>query len=136
MSPHAALLLNAAKIALPTSSDDKRLFILGAIGRRQDGTIVKSKNGACRISTHILDILIPRVRIMPKEGFAENSGSMLQFMYLAFQKENNELKMARPCSSCQAILRSYRVKKAYYSINSTHFGCFYPAEDRDQIFHF
>lgn len=33
-----------------------------------------------------------------------------------------ELGLARPCSICQEVLKSYGIKRAFYSINDTEYG--------------
>jgi len=51
-------------------------------------------------------------------------------------RKDGTLAMSRPCPDCQAILRSKRVKKVYYSINPEQYGIYIPADDTDTYFRF
>jgi hypothetical protein len=137
MSSHAALLREAAKFALPNIDNDLRLFWLASVGiRERDGVKIKSQNGASRISTPQYKYEHSRQKSHAEGRICRKLGANGTIYVARVAKENFELKMSRPCNLCRSALRSYRVKRCFYSINETHFGCFYPAEDRDQIFHF
>jgi deoxycytidylate deaminase len=36
---------------------------------------------------------------------------------------NPSVVLSRPCAMCQSILHAYGIKKAYYTISNTEFGC-------------
>lgn len=132
-------LLEAAFYALPTTDNDLRLFLLGCVGRRNDGKKVRSKNGAARISTPFYQYHCPPLshaesRLLRKLG-------KCGIVYVArVSKENNnrELRMARPCVSCRTRLMSARVKKVYYTIDNNSYGMlvFRNGKEIDTIFSF
>jgi hypothetical protein len=122
------LLKLAAKYSA-SHSEDKRLFLLGAVGIRNDGCMVHARNDAVRDtcprddkSTFNIYKRFPdshaEVRLTRKLGFNAT-------VYVArVTKGNGDLAMARPCSTCEAILRAFRCKKAYYTISNSEWGCF------------
>lgn len=93
-------------------SPDRRRYRLGAVGIRNDGVIVKSKN-------------IPN--ILPEfEAHAEvrlckklTPGSVV---YVVRIDSKNKLVLARPCKNCQRVMRLKGVKKCYYSISEKEHG--------------
>lgn len=126
------LLKLAGKIAMPTDINDMRNFYLGAIGIRKDGVLVSAKNGAVQSSDVELYQTIPtshaECRALRKMGY----GGILYVSRIA--KGNGKLAMARPCETCQVHIRSMRVKKVYYSINSECYGIWDPVTDKDSVF--
>ena len=122
-------LLKLAAEYSASHSDDKRLFLLGAVGVRNDGRIVHARNDAVRDtcprddkSTFYIYKRFPEshaeVRLTRKLGFNAT-------VYVArVTKGAGELAMARPCSTCQAILRAFRCKKAFYTISNSEWGVF------------
>jgi tRNA(Arg) A34 adenosine deaminase TadA len=127
------LLQQAALIARPTSENDPRSFWLGCIGIREDGVAVSSKNGAVEFQTTIENYqLVPSShaegRVLRKLG----KGGI---MFVArVSRKDGSLAMARPCGMCQVRLRSFKVKKVFYTINDTQYGVWYPDSDTDKIF--
>lgn len=132
------LLLEAARRALPTVDEDLRLFLLGAVGERDDGKLVFSKNGAARVSTPFYQYFCPprshaESRLVRKLG-------LNGIVYVArVAKENKDkivLKMARPCDSCRVRLESAKVRKVYYSIDDSSYGVltFSKSGSKDKIF--
>lgn len=105
----------AGRMAL--SKQDRRTYLLGAIGVRNDGCMVSSMNGPspvptrevhaeyklCRKLDHDAVVYIARVRV--------GDGAFVN---------------AKPCASCRKMLRSRRVKKVYYTISNTEYGIWYP----------
>jgi tRNA(Arg) A34 adenosine deaminase TadA len=126
------LLLFAAKIAMPDSDNDLRGFWVGAVGIRNDGTIVFSKNGAFYSSTTGYYQAIPSAhaegRVLRKMDF----GGTLYVSRVA--RIDKSLRMARPCGMCQVQIRAKGIKKVYYTINDTQFGVWYPKTDKDRIY--
>jgi hypothetical protein len=111
----------AGKMA--TSKEDRRTYLLGAIGIRGDGTIVRSLNGPsrvpareahaeyklCRKLDHGATVFVARIRV--GDGTFGN---------------------ARPCQKCRKMLQSRKVKKVYYTIAHNEFGIYYPMRDSFQ----
>lgn len=127
------LLLLAAKVAMPTIDNDKRSFFLGAIGIRNDGAVVCSKNGACEFSTSIKEYqLQPNAHA---EGRVLRKLGKNGIIFVArVSKRDGSLAMSRPCSMCRTRLKGFKVKKVYYTIDSLHYGIWDPKTDKDRIF--
>lgn len=127
-----SLLHQAAEIARPSIQKDYRDFWLGAIGLREDGVMVSSKNGAASFRTEIKSYqLLPTShaegRVLRKHG----RGGVI---YVArVSKKDGSLAMARPCGMCQVKLRAAKVSKVYYTINNNTYGIWYPDSDTDKI---
>lgn len=115
-----------------SKNQDGRVYFLGAIGIRQDGRLVHSRNSA------VLDTLSPvsnvykrfpeshaEARLTRKLGF----GATVYVARLA--RGTGELAMARPCECCQAVLKAFRVKKVYYTISQTQYGVWDPEKNTD-----
>jgi tRNA(Arg) A34 adenosine deaminase TadA len=123
----------AAKIAKPTGNRhlDPRNFWLGCVGKRKDGIIVSSKNGAVMSSDWKKKHLIPEahaeVRALKKSG----RGATLYVARLS--KIENNFVMARPCSICRNFAKSYRIEKIYYTINNFQYGIYDPRLDTDKV---
>lgn len=122
------MLLDAADMALPTVDDDPRLFWLGSIGIRDDGTIVKSKNGAVKFSTSVEDYqLVPTShaegRVLRKLGYYGT-------LFVArVSRKDGSLAMSAPCPMCSIRIKSFKVKKVYYTINSNSYGIWNVVKD-------
>jgi hypothetical protein len=126
------LLLQAAKVAMPTDENDPRSFLLGCVGIRKDGVIVSAKNGAVQSSTTENYQKIPSShaegRCLRKLGY----GGVV--FVARVSKRDNNLAMARPCFFCRIKLRSKYVEKAYYTIDPNHYGVLYLKNEIDRIF--
>jgi tRNA(Arg) A34 adenosine deaminase TadA len=126
------MLALAAQVGLPSDHSDLRGFWIGCVGIRKDGVLVSSKNGAV-FSTSIENYqLIPSShaegRVLRKVGY----GATL-FVGRVSRKDGI-LAMARPCAMCSVRLSSFKVEKAYYTIDPFHYGVFYPRTGKDRIF--
>ena len=110
-----ARLIEAAKIA--EGGDLKRKFRLGCVAKRRDGAIVSSTNSALQVPHHEFHA---EARVLKKAGH----GATLWVARI--RRSNGEWTMAKPCSSCQNLIRSMKVKKVYYTISSNEFGTWYP----------
>lgn len=122
----------AGKVAIPTVPDDARNYWIGCVGIRDDGVIVSSKNGS------VFSTMIEDYQLLP-ESHAE--GRVLRklgkngIIYVTrVSKSNGGYAMARPCGMCQIRIRSFKVKKVFYTINENQFGVWYPNSDVDKIF--
>lgn len=100
----------AKKVAI--KGDSKRQHRLGAVGIRSDGVIVKSNNLPNRFPEPQAHA---EARVVKKLGW----GGLI---YVVRVKRNGELALARPCSSCQRIMRLNGVTRCYYSISDTEYG--------------
>jgi deoxycytidylate deaminase len=102
------------------SKQDRRTYLLGAIGVRGDGTMVRSMNSPspipnreihaeyklCRKLDHGATVYIARIRV--------GDGAFVN---------------AKPCLACRKVLRSRRVKKVYYTIGENEYGIYFPMKD-------
>lgn len=125
----------AAKAAVPPHLDnDPRGFLLGAVGLRRDGKLVSTKNGA----VHATDTNNYRPiawshaesRLCRKLG----RGGIVYVARIA--RKDRSLVMARPCGTCERILKAYATEKVFYSINSEYYGIWNLISDRDEVFKF
>ena len=102
---------NAAK-RVAFNGDSKRKFKLGAIGIRQDGAIVSACNLPDRApSPHAH----AEARVLKKLG---RGGTI----YVVRILSDGSFANARPCKTCQMLMRSHNVVKCYYSINDCEYG--------------
>lgn len=126
------LLIQASIISQPTTDNDHRAFWLGCIGIREDGTRVSSKNGNVEVhgfmkSHEFMPASHAEGRVLRKLG---KNG----IVYVSRLRRDGSLAMARPCGMCQVRLRSYKVKKVYYTINDNQYGVWFVNDDYDKIF--
>lgn len=127
------MLRSAAKAAMPSINNDPRHFWLGAVGIRDDGAIVYSRNGAAMHSEDSFNHrMIPSVhaegRLLKKLG----KGGVI---YVArVSKSTRKLAMARPCVFCQANISAMNVKKVIYSINEYQYGVWDLVADTDKVY--
>ena len=100
----------AAKVAV--KSDDRRHYRIGAVGVRDDGTIVSSSNTECH---HPQRFAHAEARLVKKL----DQGSVV---YVVRILRNGQFVNAKPCLNCQASLRRRGVKRVVYSIGESHYG--------------
>lgn len=126
------LLLSAAKVAISSDNKDKRNFWLGAIGIRNDGVSVSARNGASSFSASVETYhLTPNSHA---EGRLLRKLGKYGVVYVSrVSRKDRSLAMARPCSMCRIRLKSYGVKKVFYTIDDNHYGIWYPDKDQDKI---
>ena len=104
------------------SKSDNRTFLLGSVGIRSDGAMVKSLNSPTEIpnrKTH------SEYRLSKKLDY--NSIVYVARVRLA----DGKFAMARPCVSCQKVLCSKRVSKVYYTISECEWGLWIPSQNKD-----
>ena len=114
------MLQMAGKVALPRRHNDMRTFWLGAVAVRRDGAIVKSPNGPVnnleryRTSKHYKKCIAAHAeaRVLRKAG----RGAVI--FVARVQRESGRFTIAKPCDNCQTMLRSYGVKKVYYTVDN------------------
>lgn len=99
--------------ATTTKVQDRRNFLLGAIGLRSDGVIVKSFNG----HSHF-----PNRRAHAEYRLAQKLDVGSTVYVVRVRLGDGKMALAYPCKSCQKVLASKGVKKIYFSINENEFG--------------
>jgi tRNA(Arg) A34 adenosine deaminase TadA len=115
MASDKKMLTLAAEAALTSSGklDTHRVYYLGAVGIRNDGVIVSSKNVS---STDVVPTHHAETRLARK--LTPNS-----VVWVArVRRKNGEWAMARPCQNCQNRLRSSGVTKVVYTISHNEWG--------------
>lgn len=104
------MLFLAAGTAL--RKDDRRSFRLGAVGVRNDGTLVASTNGP---SPYPCADVHAEARLTQKL----TPGSTV---WVARIRHDGSMGMAKPCPACERRLRSAGVRKVVYSISDGEHG--------------
>lgn len=93
-------------------------FHVMACGIRADGVRVISTNGAAKFpSSERL-----RIKIAHAEQRIARKLDKGSVVYVARVLRNGAYAMAKPCDSCQRILKSRKVAKVFYTIAPKHFG--------------
>jgi len=113
------------------SKDDMRQFLIGSCGIRSDGSIVISSNGPVRLDGNLRKSFAPahsEARLAKKLDV----GSVVYVVRVS--KADGSYLMARPCPSCQRILRSRGVKKVHYTISDNECGTMY-LNNKPESFH-
>jgi hypothetical protein len=113
----------AARTAL--SKEDCRAFLLGAVGIRSDGTMVRALNSAVEFPDR-------RVHAEFRVARKLDQGATVYVARVRF--DSFEFGMARPCTHCRQLLASKRVVRVYYTINSFQYGVWLPSSDTDYIY--
>ncbi len=102
----------AAEAAI--SKDDRRSFSLGACGIRGDGAVVKAANAPT----------IQPDRKVHAEYRLSQKLDVGAIVYVArVSRKDGSYEIAKPCFSCEKVLRSRGVKKIYYTISGSEYGC-------------
>jgi tRNA(Arg) A34 adenosine deaminase TadA len=110
------LLAIACTVADPTS-DKNRKALIGAVAIRQDGTLVKSRNGSTPRPDGISPSCHAEARVLRKAGFGAT-------VYVARVKRDGSLGMAKPCVHCMAALKSRGVEMVYWTVSNNKWeGC-------------
>jgi tRNA(Arg) A34 adenosine deaminase TadA len=117
MSSDKKMLAEAASIAIRLKSNDRkvdgRTFLLGAVGLRNDGVFVSSRNIAapdCAPQHHAEARLVRKM----------TPGSTVWVARV--RRQNGEWALAKPCPSCQRFLRSAGVERVVYTIGPREWG--------------
>lgn len=122
----------AGEISKPSTEDDPRNFWIGCVGIRDDGAMVSAKNGA------VFSTAVDNYQLLPDshaEGRVLRKLGKNGVIYVArISKSSGGYAMARPCGMCQNRIRSFDVRRVYYSINDTHYGLWIPEDDEDKVF--
>jgi len=115
--PH--LLRLAASVATSPHSIDHRNHRLGAVGVRRDGIIVSARNGAQKVNNFYQSMpsIHAEVRCLRKMDM----GGVIYVARVA----SEGLALARPCPTCQRILKGKKIKKVVYSISDLEYGTLY-----------
>ena len=105
------MLSEAVKYAWNNRDRDGRNYLLGAMGVRADGAIVKSVNGWAECVSGRVHAESRVVRKMDRGGV----------VYVARVRKDGTVGMARPCAGCRRVLRSSGIG-AVYTIGDNEWG--------------
>ena len=100
----------AAKVA--ANGDELRQYRLGAVGIRSDGVIVTSSNTRCRQPQ----------RQAHAEARLSRKLNRHSVVFVVRILQNGGFAMARPCLSCQKVLRGRGISRIYCSIRESEYG--------------
>jgi cytidine deaminase len=89
-----------------------RKYKIGAVGIRQDGAIVKSANLPNRLPEPQAHA---EARVVKKLDWGG-------IVYVARVLSDGKYAMAKPCKSCQSIMKLNGVKRCFYTINDFSYG--------------
>lgn len=112
-------IFNYFEIAAQTAclKSDERNFLLGSVGIRSDGTMVKSFNSSA---------VIP----MPGAHSERRLAAKLDYGAIVYVARVRLLDglwgMSKPCASCMTALIAKRVRKIYYTISHNEYGVIIP----------
>ena len=96
---------NLAK-EIAQSKDDKRSFLVGSVGLRNDGVMVGAPNAPTP----------EPVRTAHSEWRISRKLDRHSVIYIVrILRKNNQFAISRPCPDCQKILTSKQVKKVFYT---------------------
>ena len=102
----------AARMAL-TGGPIGRNFMLGAVGIRSDGAIVRSSNG----------ISPSKQRMVHAEYRCCRKLDVGAVLYIARVNARGEWLLAYPCKACIKMMVHKGLVKAYYTIGTKKIGC-------------
>jgi len=104
-----------------TSKKDRRSFLLGAVGIRNDGVIVASPNGPARIEeTDTNRGYFPEAHAEFRISKKLDVGAIVYVIRI--RRGNRKACLAKPCETCLNRLKARGVKKVYYSITENSKG--------------
>ena len=114
MANDKKMLTQAAAVAIGSSnrSVDNRTFILGAVGLRNDGVIVSSRNVSALdyAPDHHAEARLVR-KMTPNST-----------IWVARVLKNGTWAIAKPCSPCQTRLKAAGIKRVVYTIGHNEWG--------------
>jgi tRNA(Arg) A34 adenosine deaminase TadA len=91
---------------------DKRSFLVGAIGIRSDGVVVRSRN-------EITQVPMPSAHAEARLTKKLDKNSEV---YVARVLRSGDWAMAKPCVHCLKSLAKKKVKRVFYTISPSEYG--------------
>ncbi len=113
----------ASKVAM--SKLDKRSFIFGAVGIRNDGRQVRAINSPTEFPNR-------KAHVEYKLSQKLDKNAVVYIVRIRLLDGN--FAMARPCSSCMKLLKGKSVIKAYYTISNYEWGVWDVANNTDTYY--
>jgi tRNA(Arg) A34 adenosine deaminase TadA len=109
------------------SKDDRRSFLLCALGIRSDGVLVKSLNGPTEK---------PNAEIHAERRLSKKLDYNAIVYVARVRLDTKKFGLSRPCRACMSALISKKVKRVYYTINANQYGVWLPNTDEDYVYSF
>lgn len=103
-----------------TSKKDRRSFLLGAIGVRNDGVIVGSPNGPAKIKESNNRGYFSEAHAEFRISKKLDVGAVVYVIRI--RRGDKKVCLAKPCETCMNKLKAKGVKKIYYSITENEKG--------------
>lgn len=88
------------------AGSNERHYLLGAVGIRKDGAIVRARNQQTKI---------PDTCVHAEARLCKKLGKDAPMVIVVRVSKTGELAMAKPCPNCERLLKRYRVKKVFYT---------------------
>jgi cytidine deaminase len=107
-------------LVVAVSKNDYRDFLIGAIAIRKDGTKVASSNGPAMISGIKQKSFFSKAHAESRLCRKIDKGAII--FVIRVGKKDKQFKMAKPCNTCQVLLKSKKVSKIYYTISNAEYG--------------
>lgn len=105
------MLNEAASIAV--QREDDRHFRVGSIAIRGDGAIVRAYNGAPKFPD----------RLHHSEGRLCRKLDRGAIVFVARTTKDGQWALSKPCVNCELALRRSYVKRVFYTIAPSEYGC-------------
>lgn len=105
--------LRLAAEAAKRDIDDPRCHAVGACAIRNDGVIVRSRNGHAKQK-------FPEAHAERRVLRKSTDGAIV---FVARVRKGGFLGLAKPCPRCENYMRSTGVDKVYYTISDNEYGC-------------
>ena len=112
-SYYFAMAIQVAARNLVIQRADLRAHAIGAVAIRADGTIVKARNGSDTLPNPAIHA---EYRVMRKAGHGA-------VVYVARQRKDGRIGLAKPCSHCLCTLRNKGAARVYYTVAEHEFDC-------------
>lgn len=127
----------AGKVAISPDENDRRTYVLGCIGIRNDGVLVSARNGSIQhmFSKSLDPYESDKSSDYHAEGRALRKMDKGGILYVArVSRKDGSLAMSKPCCLCQAKIKAKKIEKVYYTINSYQYGVWHVESDKDIVY--
>lgn len=95
--------------------------MVGAVGIRSDGVIVASPNGPAKIRENTSERgYFAEAHAEFRISYKLDVGSTVYVIRL--RRGDKKVRLAKPCETCQTVMRAKGVKRVYYSISEDRKG--------------
>lgn len=101
----------AIKIAIKSKTKKKHHY-LGCIAQRADGSFVYSTNSRAISKSPSVHA---EAKVLKKAG-------VNAILWIARVMADGSWGMAKPCGDCEKLIKKYKVKKIYYTIDKNEYG--------------